>query len=495
MINRLLEGRLENGFSVGMKAVVIAAVIGLCIASQFSQAEQSVPEQVVYDDWGGSGNPRYPGRDYGGRDSGRRDYGDREYGGRESSGGYYGSREYGGRDYGSREYGGREYERRDYGARDDNFESYSTQGTQGRDSWNDYGAKRAARDNKQHVPVRVMEVGGSATLGGTVIPFQDVTLAAQMPGRIEYIAGVEGDWFKSGDELIRIDDDDLLAQQRAAYAALHNANEAMRNANVQYSRELWNPQSRNINRMPGMGMPSLFDQFFTKNMGNMMGYGDSSVERYSDLVTQSTQLNQSRSQVLQAQSRLDEIAAKLRDTRSVAPFDGVIAKKLVEVGDTVQPGQHLLVYSDLEYLQVKVDVPARLMQGLRGQEFVTVRLDDPKKSVVQGRIAQKYPVADATRHTVTVKIDLRKDAPATPGMYAEVIVPEPSARIRKSVVIPIQAVMGKTRGSMPVVYVVNERTGQEERRYVRLGTEVDSENVVVLSGLQENDIVVIKNWR
>jgi multidrug efflux pump subunit AcrA (membrane-fusion protein) len=491
MINRLVQGWLENGFSVGLKAIVIAVITGLCIVSQFSQAEQPMPPQVAYDPWGGSDAPRYPAGDYGGRDYDRRDYQDRrydEYGGRNESGrGGYGDRNYGDRNYGDYsdfQSGGRDYDNREQG-----FESFSGKGE---DSWGSYGG---ARQNQQHVPVRVMEVGGSATLGGTVIPFQEVTLAAQMPGRIEYIAGVEGDWLKKGDELMRIDDDDLLAQQRAAYAALQNATEAMRNANVQYSRELWSPQSRNINRMPGMGMPSLFDQFFTKNMGDVMGFGDPSLERYTDLFAQGTQLNQSRSQVLQAQSRLDEIAAKLRDTRSVAPFDGVIAKKLVEVGDTVQPGQHLMVYSDLEYLQVKVDVPARLMQGLRGKEFVTVRLDDPKKSVVQGRIAQKYPVADATRHTVTVKIDLRKDAPATPGMYAEVIIPEPSASIRKSVVIPLQAVIGKTRGSMPVVYVVNERTGQEERRYVRLGTQVDSENVVVLSGLNENDIVVIKNWR
>jgi len=351
----------------------------------------------------------------------------------------------------------------------------------------------ASRAN--HVPVKTMKIGGAATLGGTVIPFQEVTLAAQMPGRIEYISGFEGEWFKQGAELIRIDDDDLLAQQRSAFAMLENARLAARNAGVQYNRELWSPQSKNINRMPGMGMPALFDTMFTQNFGSMGSNYDPDVQRYSDLYAQGTQLNQTRSQITQAQSRLDELSAKLRDTRSVAPFDGVIARKLIEIGDTVQPGQHLLVFSNLEYLQVKVDVPSRLMAGLQDKKYVAVRLDDPAKTVVKGRIAQKYPVADSERHTVTVKIDLKKNDPATPGMYAEVIVPEPDSKQQEHIVIPSQAVISRQRGSLPAVYVWNPEKKRKERRYVRLGTQVDSEYIAVLSGLNKNDTLVIEDWR
>jgi multidrug efflux pump subunit AcrA (membrane-fusion protein) len=353
--------------------------------------------------------------------------------------------------------------------------------------------ENASGDN--HVPVKIMKIGGTATLGGTVIPFQEVSLAAQMPGRVEYIAGFEGEWFKKGAELIRIDDDDLLAQQRAAFAELENAHLAARNAGVQYNRELWSPQSKNINRMPGMGLPAMFDSMFTQNFGSFGGNYDPDVQRYSDLYAQGTQLNQTRSRIEQAQSRLDELAAKLRDTRSVAPFDGVIARKLVEVGDTVQPGQHLLVFSNLEYLQVKVDVPSRLMTGLQDTKYVTVRLDDPAKSVVRGRIAQKYPVADSERHTVTVKIDLKKNDPAIPGMYAEVIIPEPDSKKEEHIVIPTKAVISRQRGSLPAVYVWNPEKQRKERRYVRLGTQVDSDYVAVLSGLNKSDTLVIEDWR
>lgn len=343
------------------------------------------------------------------------------------------------------------------------------------------------------MPVKVMKVGDTATLGGVVIASREVTLAAQMPGRVRYIAGAEGTPFKRGAELLRIDADEMLAQQRAAWADYQNARLAARNARVQYNRELWSPQSNNINRMAGMGMPAMFDSMFTRNWAGMFDYYyNPDVQRYSDLYAQGTQLGQSNARVMQARARLDELAAKLRDTRSIAPFDGVIAYKLVEVGDTVQPGQPLLVFVNLQRLQVKVEAPARLMPALQDAKHATVRLDNPRKTLLQGRIVRQYPVADSERHTVTVKIDLGKNAPAIPGMYAQVIVPETGAQKYAQIVIPSKAIISRKRGSLPAVYIWNPHTQRKERRYIRLGTRVDGENVAVLSGLSQHDTLVIE---
>ena len=341
--------------------------------------------------------------------------------------------------------------------------------------------------------VEAAPAGGRATLGGAVVPLQEVTLSAQVPGRIVEITGKEGDWFEQGALLARIDDDDLLAQQRQALAALQNAQAALHNAGVQYSRELWSPQSRNPNRMPGMGMPSLFDQFFTKNMGQFMGYGNPGLDRYSDLYAQGTAVNQGQTQVLAAQSKLDEINAKLRDARTTAPFAGVIARKMAEQGDTIQPGQPILVFADIRNLQVKVDVPGSLMPGLRDVRSVRVRLDDSQKTALEAKVVQVFPVADPGRHTVTVKLELPAGAPAAPGMYAEVEVPDPSAPVRNLPVIPRAALL--TRGSLPAVYVWNPERQQRDLRYLRLGPAYDATRVSVLSGLSEGETIVVGDSR
>ncbi|HSO79062.1 MAG TPA: hypothetical protein VLQ88_02645, partial [Chromatiaceae bacterium] len=41
--------------------------------------------------------------------------------------------------------------------------------------------------------VRQSEGAPTLSIGGTVVPYKEVTLAAQMPGRVSYLAGIEGD--------------------------------------------------------------------------------------------------------------------------------------------------------------------------------------------------------------------------------------------------------------------------------------------------------------
>ena len=333
------------------------------------------------------------------------------------------------------------------------------------------------------VTVQPGRAQASVTLGGTVVAYKQVTLTAQIPGRVEFIAGREGDEFDKQDILVAIDDDDLLARRRSALAQLSNAQAEISSARVQYSREIYSPQSRSTYRSGGMGLPSMFDQMFTQPMQGMLPGnvgGEPWLDRQADLHNYGTRLTQAHNRMLSAQSQLEEIDAKLRDTRSFAPFDGVIVKKMVEEGDTVQPGQPLVEYADLTYLQVQVDVPSRLMPGLDVGMFIPTRLD-VGNTRVDARVAQIFPTANPQRHTVTVKLDLPVGVPGGPGMYAEVMIPDVTANTGSVPTIPDSAVIW--RGSLPAVYVVGEQ-GEPSLRLIRIGDYVDANQVSVLSGLQ-----------
>ena len=160
----------------------------------------------------------------------------------------------------------------------------------------------------------------------------------------------------------------------------------MRNAGVMYNREIWNPQSSPTSKAPGgMGLPSMFDQFMVSGMQNMMGQQRPWVDRYADLYGFGTRIEQSRNAFVRAQSELKQIQDKIRDARSIAPFNGMIIRKLVEEGDTVQPGQPLLEFADTSILQIEVDIPARLMyRGLREGHRVSARLDVGFKRYIPG---------------------------------------------------------------------------------------------------------------
>jgi multidrug efflux pump subunit AcrA (membrane-fusion protein) len=330
-------------------------------------------------------------------------------------------------------------------------------------------------------------VGATVSLGGTVVPYKDVTFSAQIPGRIKNIAGEEGDHFTAGAELIAINDDDLLAQRRSAWANLANAEAALRNAGVQYNRELISPYGGEQNDAMG-GLGPMMKQF-TNPMNNWMGSGSSpGYDRYAQRYQSSTYLEQARSQIVTARSAIDAIDTRIRDAKSIAPFDGVITRKLVEVGDPVQPGQPLLEFADMSRLQIKVEIPARLMPGVKKGMIFPAKLDVGDVDI-QARVVQVFPIADLDRHTVTVKMELPAGAPGGAGMYAEVIINDVNAKVRELPVIPREALV--SRGSLPGVYVMNENN-EPELRLVRIGDDVGVDGVAILSGLRAGERVIVK---
>jgi len=326
----------------------------------------------------------------------------------------------------------------------------------------------------------------TVAIGGTVVPYREVTLAAQLPGRIKFLAGIEGDSFDAGTTLVALDEDELLAKRSAAYAMLSAADADLRNAGVQYSRELWSPQSKSS--MGGMGMPNLFDQMFTRPAEEFFGDRDRSAERSADLYGASTRIEQARSSMLRAQSEIRAIDAKLRDAKSLAPFNGVVMQKFVEEGDTVQPGQPLLKFADVTWLQIEIDVPARLAQGLAPMDILkdAATFDDHAESV-DVRVAQVYPMADVQRHTIKVKFDIPQGV-SKPGMYAKVQIPDKTMQtgLKQLPAIPTTAI--RYRGSLPIVYIKN-MDGKPELRMIREGKQMPNGLTLVLSGIAEGDMV------
>lgn len=342
--------------------------------------------------------------------------------------------------------------------------------------------------DKNIVTVGVAPHGGYVILGGTVIPLKEVTLAAQMPGRVESIAGDEGDEFSAGTVLVTTDDDDLQAKKQAASAQLNQAHTALQNAQVQYNRELWNPRVYNPRPMAGMGFPSMFDDMFDNNSFFDSG-GNKGIERQADLAAQGSHVETARAQIAAAEAQLREIDAKLRDTKSVAPFDGVIVKKLVEVGDTVQPGVPLLNYSYNKYLRIRAEVPEKLMRGIKKGMIVPARLDASNERI-SARVAQIAPTADQERHTVTVKFDLPQGVPTSPGAYAEVLLPDVSSPAKALPVIPKSAI--SRRGSLPSVQVLDEND-VPQLRLIRTGDELDEDRITVLSGLKPGERLLVES--
>ncbi|MBO0614935.1 efflux RND transporter periplasmic adaptor subunit [Thiothrix fructosivorans] len=333
------------------------------------------------------------------------------------------------------------------------------------------------------IPVEVSKTQSQSVLGSTVVPYKEVTLTAQIPGIVKRVAGGVGSSFAAGNTLVQIDDSQLQAKRNAVAAQIGTAQSGVTNAQAQYNREQISPRSKDIGAMPGFGMPAIFDRLGTRQFAEtFMGGYDEQTIRQADLENSRSAVLQAQGGLQQANAQLQELDSAISNATSTAPFEGMILSKQVEVGDTVQPGQPLLTYGYVKNKRLESDVPSGLVAGLKVGMVVEARINNSLNTTA--KIAEIYPLADPTRHTVTVKFDLPVGIEATPGNYAEVHLPE--GQSGTSIFIPKTALF--KGGTLPSVLVVKD--GKSELRMVRLGTDQSGEKLEVVSGLDANEHII-----
>lgn len=327
------------------------------------------------------------------------------------------------------------------------------------------------------------QVGASVSLGGTVIPHREVNLVAKMPGDVLFLAGEEGDRFKQGERLASQDIDAMMAKRAQAEAQLASAEAGIRNAQMQLLNEIENPNAQS-NAMMG-GVPSMMTMF-SNPMRNMSGRGDSSTQRQTNLYGMNVQVETATNAYEQAVAAIRELDENIEQATIIAPFDGVILRKMVEVGQPAQPGVPLFLFGDTSQLQIRAEVPARLVNQLSKGMQLSARLDQ-NNAIVPITVARIFPMADMMGHTVTVKFDLPADAPAAPGMYSEVIIPDQRSDSSALATVPRSAIVW--RGSLPALFVQRE-DGSLEMRLVRIGDTADNGWSSVLSGVRVGERVL-----
>jgi len=182
-----------------------------------------------------------------------------------------------------------------------------------------------------------------------------------------------------------------------------------------------------------------------------------------------------------AEGALSEAQTMLSYARVTAPFDGVVARKLAEVGDLAAPGKPLLEVEDRGTLRFEADVPEALIGGVSSGQKIDVTIPSAKKTLV-GEVVEVSPTADAASRTYFIKLDLPADAALRAGQFGRAAIPVGTA---DSIRIPASAVV--ERGQIELVFV--NREGAAILRLVRTGKRIGSE-VEILAGLEAGESVI-----
>ncbi|HKW49483.1 MAG TPA: efflux RND transporter periplasmic adaptor subunit [Gemmatimonadaceae bacterium] len=196
-----------------------------------------------------------------------------------------------------------------------------------------------------------------------------------------------------------------------------------------------------------------------------------------------------------ARARLAATEAKLRtstlasrDTRVVAPTNGVIGTRGVEQGERVARGTSMFTIVRNEVLELAAAVPARQANSVRVGQPVHFTADG---RTFDGRVARVSPTIDPTSRSITVYVDIpNTDGQLKGGTFATGRVV--SRTLPGVLTVPTAAIRQSQDGGHPFAYKLDERIVNVAPLEVgvvdeRLG------KAEVISGLSLGDRVIVGN--
>ena len=307
----------------------------------------------------------------------------------------------------------------------------------------------AVADGLDTAPVARADLPRIYRLDGVAEAINRGTVSAQTAGRVIRVDVDVDDYVAQGTVIVEIEDVEHQSRVDQASANLQAAVASRQDAEIEFRR--------------------------------IQGVFAKKAVSQAEMDKATTALKQARAGEKAAQAALEQARQQLAYTRVRAPYNGIVTGRLVEVGESVQPGQALVSGISLDSMRISVDVPQNLVESIRSERRAQVRVG------TQWIVAEEvtvFPVADPRSDTFKVRLRLPDGTEGVfPGMYTKVGFMTGS---QPGLVIPLSAVV--FRSEVVAVYVVDS-AGRVHFRHVRLGSPAGRSHVSVLSGLDEGELV------
>jgi RND family efflux transporter MFP subunit len=195
--------------------------------------------------------------------------------------------------------------------------------------------------------------------------------------------------------------------------------------------------------------------------------------------------------VARLEAEVHEAQERVARHSVVAPFAGVISRKLTEAGEWVETGVPVLELVGTDDLRLDVQAPQERFVDVDENTSVSVRLDGHPNRTFTGRVAAKVPVHDPGARTFLVRVLLEDaDGWMIPGMSAAATFGISGER--SAVTVPRDALV-RDSDAIERVWIVEDVDGESRvsSRPVRIGRSL-AETIEVVEGLEVDLPVVIR---
>ncbi len=344
--------------------------------------------------------------------------------------------------------------------------------------WQDYTQRHesltTAQQQRELVPrVLVAPVAASGdtinvSLPGTTFAFEAANIFARANGYIEKRNVDIGDHVKSGDLLAQLTAPELDHQISQAEATLGQTQSTLRQN--QASLDLAQVTNDRIGTLVKQG-------WATVQLGD--------TDRLS-LEAQRAAVGVAQSNIAAQQSLIWVLMQQKAYQRVIAPFDGVITQRAVDVGSLVQAGSTFmftLMHSNV--IRTQVFVPQDQAFGLAPGVEAVVRVPEMPDRTFPGKVTRISDALQQSTRTLLVEVDVpNPDGALTPGIYCTVELHIP--RKVPSLLVPAAAIIFN-RDGLQVAVVENDVVHIRKISVARdLGTQVE-----VRDGVKSGDQVVL----
>ncbi|MFN8672145.1 MAG: efflux RND transporter periplasmic adaptor subunit [Candidatus Sericytochromatia bacterium] len=166
-----------------------------------------------------------------------------------------------------------------------------------------------------------------------------------------------------------------------------------------------------------------------------------------------------------------------------SPIDGVITKKPLEEGSIISPASLITNISKNSNLEAEINIPERYLDKVKIGNNLQIKLSDG--FLLDTKITYISPTIDIGTNTFKIKSTLMNNEKIKQGMSFEskIIISEK----KLSLTLPFEAIIDSE--GKKIVYLISKENKAIEKE-IKIGLQ-DTEKVEVISGLSENDKVIL----
>ena len=319
------------------------------------------------------------------------------------------------------------------------------------------------KDREEEIirPVKIQEINSSQNenlnidFPAQISPTQKTILAFKYAGKIKSINFESGDFVKKGQVIATIDDSDYKVNLEAFSKKYEAANAVVQNAEAQFSRA--------EKLYKGGAMPK-------KDYDNAL-----------------MQKNVTISTLKEASAGLENARNTLNDTKIIAPYDGYIDKKIVEVGAVVPEGGPVVSYISNDITDISVNASLKDIEYIKNASDINFKDNSTEKiyTLKVKSIAQNPDSINLTYPVTFTFLNLEKDEKFLSGQTGTVTISVKNNE-NPEILIPLNALF-EDNGSNVYLF----KNGIAVKTAVEIGELRETNKISIVKGLKTGDKVIV----